>query len=575
MSVSFCAVFVKTRILKSASLVIILLLVPVCTMSQNRKQIDSLNHLPFEQKVNDPGNLVQTYLTFAAQAKKTGYSFGEMEAYENVSLLYYYLGKYDLELHYALRSIAGYKKMGKIDKLARSYGELGYRMKRRDLNNAVYYMRKSLQLAESKGYERILMGLYDNYGVLKEMQLDYDSAYIYYTRGLELKRKHYDQSGLPYSLNHLGGLMMLQNKPDQAKPYLEEALQLRINLRDTLGVCETLLILSDIYIADSDPNSARSNLDFVIEYAGKKELYFLLYSAYQKRAKLNEQEGKLKDALFDERNGIRFKDSLANESMRNKLAELQVQFETQEKEYELLNERLKTNSFRNWLWVLGLTVVVVLLSALTIQFRRTSERRRLELQNLKDLEFERMRISRDLHDNIGAELTLITSKLDIKAATTNKPEDQSELSDLAALSRGASVLLRETIWSIRQDAIKKADLLDKIEQFAMKRSHDKLKIISEIEYDGSQEIASANALHLYRIAQEAINNSIKYSKATELTVKFSVNSFTVSDNGEGFDLENYTPGYGVQNMKQRTEEMGAEFVMKSGSTGTCIQIMNY
>ena len=261
--------------------------------------------------------------------------------------------------------------------------------------------------------------------------------------------------------------------------------------------------------------------------------------------------------------------------MRNKLAELQVQFETQEKEYELLNERLKTNSFRNWLWVLGLTVVVVLLSALTIQFRRTSEKRRLELQNLKDLEFERMRISRDLHDNIGAELTLITSKLDIKAATTNKPEDQSELSDLAALSRGASVLLRETIWSIRQDAIKKADLLDKIEQFAMKRSHDKLKINSEIECDGSQEIASANALHLYRIAQEAINNSIKYSKATELTVKFSENSFTVSDNGEGFDLENYTPGYGVQNMKQRAEEMGAEFAINSGLTGTTIWIMNY
>ena len=575
MSLSFWNVLVKSRIQKSASLVIILLLIPVCVLSQNRKQIDSLNHLPFEQKVKDPGNLVKTYLTIAAQAKKNGYILGEMEAYENVSLLYYYLGKYDLELHYALRSIAGYKRMGKTDKLARSYGELGYRMKRRDLNNAFYYMRKSLQLAEAKGYEIILMGLYDNYGVLKEMQLDYDSAYIYYTRGLELKRKYKDRSGLPYSLNNLGGLMVLQDKPDQAKPYFEEALQLRLDMQDTLGICETFLILSDIYITQNNPDSARSNLDFVIEYAGKKGLYVLLSSAYNKRAKLNESEGKMREALSDERNGIRFKDSLTNESMRNKLAELQVQFETQEKEYELLNERLKTNSFRNWLWVLGLTVVVVLLSALSIQYRRTSEKRRLELQNLKDLEFERMRISRDLHDNIGAELTLITSKLDIKAATTNKPEDQSELGDLAALSRGASVLLRETIWSIRQDAIKKADLLDKIEQFAMKRSHDKLNINCEIECDGSQEIASANALHLYRIAQEAINNAVKYSKATSVVVRFTENSFSVSDNGLGFDLANYTPGYGVQNMKQRAEEMGAEFAINSELTGTTVRIMNY
>jgi signal transduction histidine kinase len=534
-----------------------------------------LNYLPFEQKIKDPGKLVGTYLLLAEQAQKTGYVLGEMEAYENASLLYYYLGKYDLELKYALKAIKGFKKLGKLDKLAKSYGELGYRMKRHDLSKAMAYMRKGMRLAQSYSLEKVLMGIYDNYGVLQEMQLDYDSAYIYYTRGLELKRKYNDRSGLPYSLNNLGGLMVLQNKLDRAKPYFEEALQLRKKMRDTLGICETFLILSDIYTAEKNLDLARTNLDFVIQQAGKKRLYVLLSSAYNKRAKLNETEGKLKEALSDERNGIRFKDSLTNESMRNKLAELQVQFETQEKEYELLNERLKTNSFRNWLWVLGLTVVVVLLSALSIQFRRTSEKRRLELQNLKDLEFERMRISRDLHDNIGAELTLITTKLDIKAATSNRPEEQTEMSELAALSREASVLLRETIWSIRQDAIKKSDLLEKIEQFATKRAHNELFIRCEIECDATEEIASANALHIYRIAQEAINNAVKYSKATSVVIRFTENSFCVSDNGLGFDLANYTPGYGVQNMKQRAEEMGAEFAINSASTGTSVRILNY
>jgi len=572
MGIVFLRAHVKSKFHKITFLSFTLLLLPIYTTSQNRIQIDSLNHLPFEQKVKAPYNLVNTYLKFAEQAKKNGYTLGEMEAYENASLLYYYLGKYDRELHYSLLSISGYKKMGKKDKLARSYGELGYRMKRLNLNKALYYMRKSLRLAEANSYEKILMGLYDNYGVLKEMQLQYDSAYIYYTRGLELKRKYKDRSGLPYSLNNLGGLMALQNKYEQAKLYFKEALKIRKQLYDTLGICETYLILADIYQKERALDSARMNLNFVIEQAGQKQLYLLLSDAYKKRAALNEIERDLAAALSDERKSTRYVDSLTNQSMRDKLAELQVNFETKEKEFELLNERLKTNSFRNWLWVLGLTVVVVFLSALSIQFRRTSEKRRLELQNLKNLEFERMRISRDLHDNIGAELTLITSKLDIKAATTTRREEQSELNDIASLSREASVLLRETIWSIRQDVIKKEELLERIEQFAVKRKHSDLVINCEIECDPTEEVTSANALHLYRIAQEAINNSVKYAKANLIRIKFGTNYIEISDNGEGFDLETYKPGYGIQNIKQRAEEIGTEFILISTNNGTTIRI---
>jgi signal transduction histidine kinase len=562
--------------LRAIAVYILLFFVLILTsknlFSQSKNKIDSLNNLPFEQKINNPKLQLYQYLNASRSAKSIGYLKGEIESYENVSLIYYYLGRYDLELEYALAAIRGFMKLENKEKVARLYGELGYRMKKTDLAKAEFYMQKGMSLAEKEALIKPLMGIYDNYGVIKEMQVQYDSAFFYYSRALRLKRQYEDISGLPYSLNNLGGLMLLEKKYDDALPFFTEALDIRRQIGDTIGMCETHFYLADLNRAQESYKYAIENLNFVIDHATRHGMKNLLSEGLKKRSALHELSGDLFNALEDERLSRVYADSLSQQSFRDKVAELQVNFETQEKEKELLSERLKSTVFKNWIWVLGLLSLVILLSAFSIQIKRTSEKRRLELQNLKDLEFERMRISRDLHDNIGAELTLITSKLDIKAATTKRAEEQVELNELASLSREASVLLRETIWSIRQDAIQKSDLLEKISQFAQKRSEGKLEMRCELGSDPNEEINSSNALHLYRIAQEAINNTVKYSKATRIHIKFSNHSFTIADNGIGFDHSDYTPGYGIYNMKQRSEEMGAEFILISTEKGTTVGV---
>ena len=540
--------------------------------SQTKNKIDSLNNLPFEQKINNPKLQLDQYLKASRSAKNMGYLKGEMESCENVSLIYYYLGKYDLELKYALYAIRGFMKMENKEKVARLYGELGYRMKKTDLVKAEFYMQKGMSMAEKEGLIKPLMGIYDNYGVIKEIKAQYDSAFVYYNRALQLKRKYKDISGIPYSLNNLGGLMLLEKKYDEAIPFFNEALDLRRQIGDSIGMCETYFYLADLNRSQENYKYAIDNLNFVIDHASRHELTNLLSDGLKKRAAIHELSGDLLNALEDERLSRVYADSLAQQSLRDKVAELQVNFETQEKEKELLSERLKSSNFKSWIWVLGLLSIVILLSAFSIQIKRTSEKRRLELQNLKDLEFERMRISRDLHDNIGAELTLITSKLDIKAATTKGKEDQFELNELASLSREASILLRETIWSIRQDSINTGELLEKIDQFARKRAANQLEINTDLQSDQTQEIASANALHLFRIAQECINNAVKYSNARQIFIKFESTAMEISDNGNGFDIQNFKPGYGIQNMKQRAEEMGAEFVLTSTEKGTSVRI---
>ena len=139
--------------------------------SQTKNKIDSLNNLPFEQKINNPKLQLYQYLNASSSAKNIGYLKGEMESYENVSLIYYYLGRYDLELEYALAAIRGFMKLENKEKVARLYGELGYRMKKTDLAKAEFYMQKGMSIAENEALIKPLMGIYDNYGVIKEMQV--------------------------------------------------------------------------------------------------------------------------------------------------------------------------------------------------------------------------------------------------------------------------------------------------------------------------------------------------------------------------------------------------------------------
>ncbi len=86
-------------------------------------------------------------------------------------------------------------------------------------------------------------------------------------------------------------------------------------------------------------------------------------------------------------------------------------------------------------------------------------------------------------------------------------------------------------------------------------------------------LPSSEALHLYRIAQEAVNNAIKYAEQTEILIEFENDNFKIIDNGKGFDLNNYKPGYGVQNIKQRSQEMQMELVIISGKKGTEIKLV--
>ena len=84
-------------------------------------------------------------------------------------------------------------------------------------------------------------------------------------------------------------------------------------------------------------------------------------------------------------------------------------------------------------------------------------------------------------------------------------------------------------------------------------------------------------MNIYRIIQEAINNTIKYAEADAIEVSITENKselqIEIKDNGLGFDQKNIELGNGINNMRKRARDIGANLDIKSGNnSGTSITI---
>ena len=194
---------------------------------------------------------------------------------------------------------------------------------------------------------------------------------------------------------------------------------------------------------------------------------------------------------------------------------------------------------------------------------------------------QRLRISRDLHDNIGAQLTFIISSIDnlkygIKNASSSTKE---KLTNISAFTSQTIYELRDTIWAMNKESITFEDLQARITNFINKANDASSNIV--FSYNVSNTISadytmsSVVGMNIYRIIQEAVNNALKYAEASKISVYISEENekfiITISDNGKGFNINEIKRGNGLSNMKKRAQELkGTINVISEESKGTQI-----
>lgn len=142
------------------------------------------------------------------------------------------------------------------------------------------------------------------------------------------------------------------------------------------------------------------------------------------------------------------------------------------------------------------------------------------------------------------------------------------LENLKRLTTGALAELRILLMELRPSALIEASLATLMEQLAKSAMSVKRVTVSVNVTGEFVKLPPDVHVGLYRLAQEAVNNAAKHSKATKINIALSGRQqdgvvIEVSDDGRGFDLKKYTPGLGLNIMCERGTAIGAFVDLRS------------
>ncbi|WP_417881524.1 tetratricopeptide repeat-containing sensor histidine kinase [Xanthomarina gelatinilytica] len=479
----------------------------------------------------------------------------------NIANIYRGLKQYDKALKTHLEILETAKTIEDYPMMTRSYNNIANAyLHLQDTLNSKRYFKQGIEVAKTHNLYNELGALYNNYGSLLASTGQMQDGIDNILKSLSIRKKITDNQGIASSSLNLGDLYLRMGEYKTAKGYLDEGIK-----------------LAEQYNANELRVNGYSNLSYY--FAFNKNIDSVQY--YQRKYKLVE-------------------DSLFNNRITREVAEVQEKYNANERENQILLQRAELAekerdiSYKNN-FILGLVALAVVISLFGFlvynqqklkhnQLKKETELKEalIKIETQNKLQDQRLRISRDLHDNIGAQLTFIISSLDNLKYGFKLPDNLSEkLKHISEFTSSTIYELRDTIWAMNKTEISFEDLQARISNFIEKANKSSHAVTFNFNVDkelkNHKMFTSVQGMNIYRIIQEAINNALKYANATQIDVDFSskntVYELKITDNGIGFDLNNIEFGNGINNMKKRAHELEAEFEITSQlNNGTTIRV---
>lgn len=237
-----------------------------------------------------------------------------------------------------------------------------------------------------------------------------------------------------------------------------------------------------------------------------------------------------------------------------------------------------------WFTIAAIIASALIISLIAFLFIRMSYIRKLrKLKMQQEIEKMRQRISRDIHDEIGAGLTRIALSGDLIALKQNADPDVTEkLKWISGTARDLSQNMKEVVWSVNPHY----DSLDHMAAYfrsyvaGVAEDADLRFVYLSGERLPEITVSPETRRNLLLIVKESVSNAVKYSGCTVLTLEIRWSNgnlfLKLSDNGNGFDtgsLSGKVNSNGLRNMRQRAESIRCSFALFSEpGKGTSVTI---
>ena len=459
----------------------------------------------------------------------------------------------------------------------------------KQFDNALDYYHRAQKTARIIQDEILVADCYNNIGIIYEQQEKLDKALDVYDKALVIYEKAGLKEGIAMTESNLAIVYKLQKKYELSLEHNKKALQVSEEINDKWSTASILNNIGNLYREMGDYPQAIDYTSRGLELAKEMNAQEIIIMAYETLAFSASENGEHKRAFELYKEFATVKDSFINTESTRQFSDLQVKYDTAKKEKEIVKSKLVSKQKNIWLILSGSVILIGLGIFRVYAVKSKSKQKQLILENelLKEqthskMQEQRLEISRELHDSLGSQLTFINSISDSLKKASEKLDKtlSSKISTLSEFSENSINELKNTIWVLNSNELKMNELKLKILNFISNASEAKEDIRFHLDFDVTKDIQlnSKQAINLFRIFQEILNNALKYSQAKDIFVEIkqieNQLKIKISDNGIGFDYEaQKKKSFGLTNIQNRISELGGIMNVKtSEGNGTKYEI---
>ncbi|RTY79580.1 tetratricopeptide repeat protein [Flavobacterium sp. LS1P28] len=483
------------------------------------------------------------------------------------------------------------KNSNKSDVLYDAYNLLGLIYNElEDYNTAMRYHNKALASIDDElmaSFYQPQATSYNNIGYLHLKKQDYKQAKRYFQKGLDQKNVFKDKPSLhAMLLNNLAYSKFKLNEKEGLPDLFFRSLKTRDSLQLTTGVIASKINLSEYFISKNETLRASQFAKQALELSKKTNNYRNVLNSLKQLSIIEPQNAAVYGNEYIQ---VSEKLQKSERKMGNKFT--RIEYETEEIKNEnkdLVQQNRNLVYIFSGLAMLGLFSFVIRTQKAKnreLLFKQQQQMANEEIYNLmitqqNTIEINRIkekkRVARELHDGVLGRLFGVRINLDSLNKIVDGTAVEKRNNYLIELKN-----IEQDIREISHDLNReKSELINNFVAIVdnlfedQKKTH-KSKLISSIDPAIKWELVSNSLkINLYRILQEALQNSNKYANANTIKIELRKEEdhliLKISDNGVGFNIKTAKKGIGLQNILFRTKECDGIFDIQSSKKGGTI-----
>lgn len=514
----------------------------------------------------------------------------------NIANAYKSLGNFEQAINYTLQAQLLFEATKNAGGLARTNNMLGiFNYYKKDFDSALSYFKIYHQQSVLSGDSGEIVSALNNlsavYSELGEFMLQRQLL----KESIHIQEQRNNGGRIGSAYENLAGIYLRTDSFDTAIKYYDKAHAAYKMMDAPYNIVRNNINYAVLYTKMKRYSQAQKYFDLAIQGCENAGFLELKENALLKLSDLHVQQGNYKNAYTAMKERIEIKDSILNKENQASINEMQIKYETEKKERQLLKtqfelEKTARSNQRKIFIIISLigTLLTISLIAMLVLFRQRSKYKetlatqKIHMQKhqmnvmIQSQESERQRFARDLHDGFGQLITALKIGIHQLAEEPNTETKMNLTLKSEKMLNDMHHQIREIAHNLMPDVLLNEGLIGAVKDYALRINQSGKFKVEVVEFGLTNRLKDNIEIGMYRVIQEWMNNVMKHSSAQNISIQLTgydneVN-IVIEDDGAGFNpaLLEKGKGWGWKNIQSRLEAIKAtiDIDTETGRKGT-------